>query len=72
MESSGQHILFQFIRICKVPTHKRVLRMRVHRYKNLKKDLPQEILPFQVYICFNFDLEYFFISGSIIILEHRV
>ena len=39
------------------PTHTRGLRTRAHRYKNVNKNLRQDILSIRVYICFNFDLE---------------
>ena len=39
------------------PTHTRGLRTKAHRYENVNKNLRQDILSIQVYICFNFDLE---------------
>ena len=36
--------------------HTRSLRTRAHRYKNVNKNLRQDILSIQVYICFNFDI----------------
>ena len=39
------------------PSHTRGLRTRAHRYKNVNKNLRQDILSIRVYICFNFALE---------------
>ena len=39
------------------PTHTRGLRTRAHRYKNVNKNLRQDILSIRVYICFNFALK---------------
>ena len=54
MESSGQLILNSVYTKLQ-PTHTSGVRTRAHRYKNVNKNLRQNILPFQVYIGFNFD-----------------
>ena len=71
MASIGQLILNSF-HLKLQPTNTRGLRTRAHRYKNVNKNLRQDILSMRVYICFNFDLEYIIISGIIIILDQRV
>ena len=56
MASSGQLIL-NSVHPKLQPTHTRGLRTRAHRYKNVNKNLRQDILSIRVYICFNLDLE---------------
>ena len=62
MTSSGQLIL-NSVHPKLQPTHTHGLRTRAHRYKNVNKNLRQDILSIWVYICFNLDLEYIIISG---------
>ena len=56
MASSGQLILNSAYPKLQ-PTHTHGLRTRAHRYKNVNKNLRQDILSIKVYICFNLDLE---------------
>ena len=56
MTSSGQLILNSVHQKLQ-PTHTRGLRTRAHRYKNVNKNLRQDILSIRVYICFKLDLE---------------
>ena len=56
MASSGQLIL-NSVHLKLQLTHTRGLSRRAHRYKNVNKNLRQDILLIRVYICFNLDLK---------------
>ena len=71
MASIGQLIL-KSVHPKLQPTHTRGLRTGAHRYKNVNKNLRQDILSIRVYICFNFDFASIIISGINIILDQRV